>query len=100
MYTDCELQSEPVLSEASQLHVLSFTALKKQQSQSLQTASLQGSSGINRFDPYWKRKGLWEGGLGDIRITEEVLEGPWRRGGPEPRILANLMVMIKKRFML
>lgn len=44
----------------------------KKQSQSWRTESLQSLSGINRFDPYWKKKNLWEGRLWDITITEEV----------------------------
>lgn len=76
MYTDCELQSELRLSAASRLHILSFTALNKQRSHAWRTAGLQGSSGINRFDSYWKRKDLWEGS-----------ESLRRRGRPEPRIL-------------
>ncbi|TKS86215.1 Homeobox protein goosecoid ZGSC [Collichthys lucidus] len=38
-------------------------------------------------------KGLWDGGLGDIRIAEEA-DMTWRRGGPEPRMLTNLAVMV------
>lgn len=82
---------------ASWFHILSFTALKKQQSQSWRTASLQSPSGINRFDPYWKSKGLWDGGLGDIRIAEEA-DMTWRRGGPEPRMRTNLAVMVTERY--
>lgn len=97
MYTDCKLQSVPRLSEESQLHIFSFTAQKKQ-SQSWRTESLQGSSGINRFDLYWKEKSLWEGGLWDITIAEEA-KGLCRSGSPE-RILADLAVMVRERFML
>lgn len=98
MYTECELQSVPRLSEESQLHIFSSTTQRKQ-SQSWRTESLQGSSGINRFDPYWKEKDLWEGGLWDITITEEA-EGLCRSGSPEPRILADLAVTVRERFML
>lgn len=72
---------------------------KRQQSQTLLTVSLQGSSGINRFDPYWKEKGLREVGLGDISIAEEA-EGQWRGEGPEPRILTDLVFVVKQRLML
>lgn len=77
----------------------SASLVTKKQSQSWRTESLQGSSGINRFDPYWKENCLWEGGLWDITITEEA-EGLCRGGSPEPRILADLAVMVRERFML